>query len=440
MSEYLSHPASFRDPSGFVFTWKGKLFRQVNRSYAADYDLLMGSGLYDLLVKKRLLLPHTETEEIIFNKEQWYKTLQPEQLRFITYPYEWCFGQLKDAALLTLSIMKLSVGKGMILKDATPYNIQFADGRPVFIDTLSFEKYDETKPWAAYRQFCQMFLFPLYIDDGQKLLSVYLDGIPVDLTAKFLPLKSWFNLGTLLHVHLQKSVKGESKGNFSKTKLLQLVNHLESILHSLTYKKRHTTWSNYYSETILGEEYLKEKEKIFREFIEPLHVTSALDLGANDGYFSKILAAKTQVIAIDDDGASINKLYADSIRNILPLIVDISNPSPAIGFNNKERASFHERIKCEMVVALAVIHHLVIGKNLSLDMLAAYFSSICAQLIIEWVPREDEKVQQMLSTRKDVFTGYTEENFVMYFGKYFNTAKKAAIPGTKRVLYFLLKK
>lgn len=441
MSEFVAHPASFRDPGGFMFTWNGKLYRQVNTSYAADYDLLIDSGLYDMLVQQQLLLSHQEVEDIIFQKPSWYKTLQPEQLRWISYPYEWCFGQLKDAALLTLSIMKLSVERGMILKDATPYNIQFRNGKPVFIDTLSFEKYVETQPWVAYRQFCQMFLFPLFVDNGQKLLSVYADGIPVDLTAKFLPLKSWFNLGTLLHVHLQKGIKGETKGRFSKTKMLQLVNHLESTVNSLTDKKRQTAWSNYYTDTILGKAYLHAKEKIFREFIDPLQINVVLDVGANDGYFSKILAAKAaQVIAIDDDSASVNKLYAAGVENILPLVVDIANPSPATGFNNKERASFHERIKTGLVTALAVIHHLVISRNITMGMLAEYFSSICNQLIIEWVPREDEKVQLMLAGRRDVFAEYTEENFIMQFGKYFNTDKKAAISDSKRVLYSFLKK
>jgi hypothetical protein len=454
MSEAHYHPASFRDPSGFIFRLNGKIYRQVNKSFAEDYDSLMSSGLYSELVKKEWLVSHNESGEVVIDKDRCYKTLVPEQLAFISYPYEWCFEQLRDAALLTLSILRTAIGHGMILKDATPYNIQFRYGRPIFIDTLSFERYDESKTWVAYRQFCELFLFPLYLKhytktDIQKILSVYLDGIPANITARLLPLRSRFNFGVRLHVHLQKAISGNKtikrEENFSKTKLLHLVGHLESIISSLDSKGSRAGWSNYYNETILGKEYLTEKEKIFKEFIEPLNVASALDIGANDGYFSKILATKqTQVIAIDDDSRSISKLYngvkSSATKNILPLIIDIANPSPAIGFNNKERSSFHERIKTELVVALAVIHHLVIGKNITLEMLAGYFGDICSKLIIEWVPREDEKVEQMLASRKDVFGEYTEDVFIKQFTKHFNIDKKAAIPGTKRVLYFLLKK
>lgn len=454
MSETHYHPASFRDPSGFIFTKNGKIYRQVNKSYADDYNLLTNSGLYGTLVKKKWLLSHEESNDIIGSEKDRYKTLLPEQIPFISYPYEWSFGQLKDAALLTLSIMKLSAGHGMILKDASAYNVQFVEGKPIFIDTLSFEKYDPHKTWAAYRQFCQMFLFPLYLGHYtktgiHKMLSAYPEGIPVDITAKLLPFKSRFNLGVRLHVLLQKNISARNikneKENFSKNKLLHLVSHLESIIHSLDNENKNKGWNNYYSETILGQQYLVEKEKIFKSFINSLNITTALDLGANTGHFSKILATKAaQVISVDDDDQTIDELYKDikssQIKNILPLAVDIANPSPAIGFNNKERASFHERIKTGLVAALAIIHHLVIGKNITLNMLAEYFQGICDQLIIEWVPREDEKVQQMLAGRKDVFQDYTEDFFITQFSKYFNIDKKAAIPGTKRVLYFLLKK
>ena len=211
MPDPIIHPASFRDPSGFVFHWNDNYYRQVNKIYAGTYDLLMNSGLYDHLVQSGFLLPHSETEEIIAESENWYKTLRPRQISFITYPYEWCFLQLKDAALLTIKILKSSIDHGMIIKDATPYNIQFIDSHPVFIDTLSFEKYDATKAWVAYRQFCNMFLFPLYLEhylktDIQKTLVVYPDGIPVDITSKLLPLKSRTSVGVWLHVYLQNTI------------------------------------------------------------------------------------------------------------------------------------------------------------------------------------------------------------------------------------------
>jgi hypothetical protein len=455
MADLRPHPASFKDPSGFIFERDNKLYRQVNQSYAKSYDLLMSSGLYKELTEKQLMVPHSEVTEDIGRGPDWYKTITPERISFISYPYEWCFSQLQDAAILTLTILRKSLSKGMILKDATPYNIQFKEGKPIFIDTLSFEKYDPSQPWVAYRQFCQNFLFPLYLEhylhtDIQKIMSCYIDGIPVDITAKLLPLKSNLNLGVWLHVYLQNSVRANSKGsntavNFNQTKLLNLISHLESIIKGFTNRKIKSTWSNYYEETILGKEYLKEKERIFREMVDNHPASSVLDMGANDGYFSKIAAEKgRQVISTDFDSRTISNLYEQikksNVTNIYPIVLDISNPSPAIGFDNKERAAFTDRVKPDLVFALALIHHLVIGKNIPLEMVAAYFAKIAPELLIEFVPKSDDKVKQMLATREDVFDKYTEEHFESSFNEYFTVVRKQQVTGTDRILYMMKRK
>lgn len=456
MPEKNPHPASFRDPSGFIFMWEGKYFRQVNVIYAPHYELLMNSGLYDHLSGKKLLLSHSETNNIIAQEVGWYKTLEPSPVPYITYPYEWCFAQLRDAALLTLSMVKISIEYGMIIKDASPFNIQFRDGNPVFIDTLSFEKYDEEKTWVAYRQFCNMFLFPLYLEyylrtDIQKIMIAYPEGIPVDITSRLLPLKSSLSLGVWLHVYLQNTVTqntgSKSDGDkFSKKKLLNLINHLEGTILRLNSRMNRTQWSDYYESTIPGKNYLHQKEKLFRGMISGLNVKTALDLGANDGYFSKILAAENiYVIAVDNDSRTISKLYNEirdgSLKNILPLLIDVANPTPSIGFRNKERPSFHERIRTDIVIALALVHHLVIGKNISLQVLAEYFNEITGSLIIiEWIPAEDEKVMQMLSGRKDVFGDYTMGNFEQSFSRFFQFEKKEKITGCHRILYLMEKK
>ena len=456
MTNYHQHPASFKDPSGFIFEAGGTLYRQVNRSYATAYDQLMSSGLYKQLTAKQLLITHTELDSNLTGSPDWYKTLQPDTIPFISYPYEWSFEQLRDAALLTLQIMRLALNHGMILKDATPFNIQFIGGRPVFIDTLSFDLYDATKPWVAYRQFCQCFLFPLYLEhylkkDVQKILSVYIDGIPVDVTARLLPWKSNLSLGVWLHVYLQNTVqRGKKPGanavQFQKKKLLDLLSHLDTILQRFpgerTYK---TTWNNYYDDTILSQEYLQEKEKLFRAFCSGLTVRTALDIGANDGYFSRILATQgIDVVASDVDGQCISRLYREVSRNktanILPLILDVANPSPAVGFHNRERASFFDRIQTDLVLALALVHHLVIGKNIPLPLLAGWFNDIAPLLIIEFVPKQDDKVQQMLSSREDVFGDYTQEHFEACFSRYFNLEDRRPVPGTHRILYLMKRK
>lgn len=457
MTKYTRHPSSFKDPSGFIFESEGKLYRQVNQYYAAQYRQLTDSGLYNKLVTQGQLIAHEEIAENITHSAGWYTTLLPEPVQTISYPYEWCFEQLQDAALLTLSVLKTALQHNMILKDATPYNIQFHKGRPVFIDTLSFDTYDPKQPWIAYRQFCQCFLFPLYLEhylktDIQKILSTYIDGIPVDIIAKLLPLKSRLSLGVWLHVYLQHTATTSTRANnnnnhktasFSKKKLLDVISHLTSIITSFPANKTYkTTWSNYYEDTILSKEYLQAKEAIIREMGQATKARSVLDLGANDGYFSKLFAGlQMQVIATDADNRCISKLYQevkkDKIENILPLILDIANPSPAIGFNNRERAAFHDRIKTDLVAALALVHHLVIGKNISIPVLAEYFNHIAPELIIEFVPKEDEKVQHMLKSRPDTFPDYNIEVFETLFNQYFEVISKKQVPGTHRVLYHM---
>lgn len=456
MAEYITHPASYRDPSGFVFIKDGNYYRQINKSYADHYQLLIDSGLYQELVTNKKLLAHEEVNDVVAEPENWYKTLLPLQLHHISYPYEWCFGQLKDAAMLTLSVMKSAVAKGMVIKDATPFNIQFVKGVPLFIDTLSFEKYDESAPWVAYRQFCNMFLFPLYLEyyltsDIQKIISAYPDGIPVDITAKLLPLKSGLSLGVWLHVYLQNTItqnssrKSQQNERFSKRKLLNLIDHLEGTIGKMNYRTGRSEWSDYYDSSILGKSYLDEKEKVFRTLIGKISFKTALDLGANDGYFSKILAAEgADVVAIDSDSRSVGKLYEEikinNKTNILPLVVDVANPTPAIGFRNRERASFHERMTADLVTALALVHHLAITKNVSLPAMAEYFNDIARLLIIEWIPPEDEKVRLMLTSGRNVFTDYTEEKFLKYFGRHFRVLASQRLQTSGRTIYLMEKR
>ena len=455
MPVYLHHPSSFKDPAGFIFQVGEQYYRQVNLEYAAHYDSLLSSGLYQKLTEKKWLIPHTEVDENITGSAEWYKTLLPRQIPFISYAYEWSFNQLKDAAMLTLNIMKSAIAHDMILKDATYFNIQFVDGHPVFIDTLSFEKYEPSKPWIAYRQFCECFLFPLYLGyylktDIQKILSVYVEGVPVEVTARLLPIKSSLNMGVWLHVHLQNNVKEDKGGSdkqagFDKKKLGHLLQHLESIISKFSVNNTAaSTWSNYYDETILSQEYLSEKEKLFRSYLEGLEFKTAIDAGANDGFFSKILAERdVQVTAIDFDSQCMNNLYGlvrkNKYHNILPLCVDLTNPSPALGFMNRERQSFLERAEADLVTALALIHHLTLAKNIPLQDVAFFMKSITRNyLIIEFVPLEDPKAQELIKNKTSHHL-YDSILFEECFSKWFIIQKKDTIPGTTRILYRLKK-
>src|SRR5262245_14254456 len=215
--------ASFRDPSGFLFSRDGVLYRQVNRRYEQEYARLMESGLYEKLVKVGVLIPHVEVENVRAEAGECFRVIQPERVPFISYPYEWSFGQLKDAALATLSIQKRALKAGMSLKDASAYNIQFVRGKAVLIDTLSFELYKDGQPWVAYRQFCQHFLAPLTLmalKDVRlsQLLRVYIDGIPLDLASELLPSKTRLNFGLLTHIHLHASAQKRYAGEDVKTR------------------------------------------------------------------------------------------------------------------------------------------------------------------------------------------------------------------------------
>lgn len=456
MDKIQKHPASYRDPSGFVFLYEGKYYRQVNRCFKHDYALLKESGLYDQLVSEKKLISHIEINENFAQTDEWSVTLLPEQIPILTWPYEWCFSQLKDAALLTLHILKQAIQHGMILKDATPFNIQFRNGRPVFIDTLSFEKYDVTQPWVAYRQFTESFIVPLLLciyrsPEIPKLLQVYPDGIPLSLASKWLPLRSRFNFNIILHIFLQNKISQKLNRNsiaqpaFSQAKLLNIANNLQSFVGGMQLKKIKSTWNNYYDETVLNENYVNAKLSIVTNWLKEVPVKTLLDAGANTGLFAKAAAAHAEtVIAIDSDADCVDRLYKfckqTDITNILPLLIDICQPTPSTGWRNEERASFLSRCRVDMVLALAIIHHLAIAKNVPLQHVAETLNTLTEYLVIEFVPKEDEKVKQMLGQRKDIFPNYTERAFEDTFSSFFEILQKVKVADTERLLFLMKKK
>lgn len=456
-SEHQS--ASFRDPSGFLFTRDRVLYRQVNQSYQKDYDLLMQSGLYEHLVKAKKLIPHTEVELTPAQPELAYKIIQPERVAFISYPYEWCFSELKDAALLTLSVQKAALEHGMSLKDASAYNIQFHHGRPVLIDTLSFEAYQEGKPWVAYRQFCQHFLAPLALMSYRdvrlsQLLRVYIDGIPLDLASELLPANTRLNFGLTAHIHLHASAQKkysdtpeqaltQAQGRtMNKMSLIGLIDNLQSTVNGLKWEPHGTEWGDYYDSTNYTRAAFDSKMEIVRMFLQKAQPHQVWDLGANTGIFSR-LAADMGVLTIssDIDPAAVEKNYQEMQQkketNLLPLVLDLTNPSPAIGWQNTERDSFINRGPVDAVMALALVHHLAISNNVPLPDLAEFFASLGRWLIVEFIPKEDSQVQRLLATRADIFPQYHQAGFEAAFQPYFIQHECLPIEGSKRIMYLL---
>lgn len=453
-------PASFKDPSGFVFYSNNKLFRQINVNYKENYDHLMRSGLYRKLTEAEMLISHQEIKANFLPKKA-YRIIKPTLIPFISYPYEWCFSQLKDAALLTLAIQKEALNHGMSLRDASSFNVQFSAGKPIFIDTLSFRKYEEGKPWSAYKQFCEQFLAPLAISaytDARlvKLQRPYLEGIPLALSTKLMPLSAWIKPSLFFHIFLHaKSQKKFSKltikqtrRSFSKRAFLWLIDNLEEAINGLRWRGERTVWSDYYQENkcISYEELsMAEKKNLVSRYLNMIHPKTVWDIGANTGVFSQI-AAKTGafVVSIDNDSSVIENNYLwikkTGEKNILPLLIDIVNPSPGTGWENKERSSFLSRTHPDAILALALIHHLAIGKNLPFSKIAQFFEKTCRFLVIEFVPKEDKQVHLLLKNRLDIFNEYQQTVFEREFGKYFNIKVKSKLPDSKRSLYLMVKK
>lgn len=450
---------SFRDPSGFLFRRDGILYRQINVSYQKCYEGLKRSGFYDKLVESGLLIPHKEVSVEPETATNAYKVIQPEMIPFISYPYEWSFSQLKHAALLTIDIQKNAVEFGMSLKDCSAYNIQFRHGKPIFIDTLSFEQYQEGRPWIAYRQFCQHFLAPLalmaYTDIRlNQLFRIYIDGVPLDLASSLLPFRTRLRFSFLVHLHLHaksqkyfadKPVKKDNRRRMSRRAFLGLIDNLETAICSLKWRPKGTEWAEYYEETNYSLEARQHKAKLVATFLEYIRPQNIWDLGANVGVFSRIASERNiPTIAFDNDPAAVEKLYLETLRRqetcLFPLLLDLTNPSPGIGWQNQERLSLQERGPVETILALALIHHLAISNNVPLQYIAHFFSTSCQSLIIEFVPKHDSQVQRLLATREDIFDTYTRQDFERYFHDYFTIEESVPIRESNRVLYLMKKK
>ncbi|MBX3148733.1 hypothetical protein KF728_01155 [Candidatus Obscuribacterales bacterium] len=468
MSSKQSLPSSFRDPSGFIFVEDGVIYRQINHCYRSEFERLIESGLYKRLTEEKLLLPHEEVAETstiagagTVESEQEapdsYKVIRPERVPFISYPYEWSFSQLKDAALLTLSIQKIAIEHGMTLKDASAFNVQFLRGKPIFIDTLSFTTYEEGLPWVAYKQFCQHFLAPLALMAHcdlrlHKLFRPFIDGIPLDLAVNILPKTTLIDLGLLTHIHMQakfqqKYSKQEASSQLtdrklSKTALLGIVESLEATVKGLRLKGQDSFWRNYYQEHNYSDAAFQAKKAAVEEYLEQVSPQTVWDLGANTGIFSR-LASNRNIFTLSTDmdalvvEANYLKAKEDGDKNLLPLVVDLTAPAPAIGWANAERMSFGERGPADAALALALIHHLAIGNNVPLRSVADYMSTLTKNLIIEFVPKEDSQVRELLRMREDAFPDYHQESFERAFETRFVIRNKTRLGDSERTLYLM---
>ncbi len=456
---------SFRDNCGQVYiSTNNEVYRTISQRYAQNYNLAKESGFFESAISKNLLLPFTEVEPVLDS----YKTITSPYLPFISYPYEWCFGQLKDAALHTLDILDLAISNDLVLKDATAYNIQFQGAVPTFIDHLSFNIKDAQKPWVAYLQFCKHFLAPLALQAKvdvslNKLLSTWIDGIPLDVTTKLLPFKSKLSPLLAIHIYLHAKYikKYENKENVSqkinkielpKNAIKNLSQSLRSTINSLNLPKSMTSeWGDYYSNTNYSNSASDDKfaylEKVAKKY-SSLSDT-AIDIGANEGVYSYFLSNYfNHVIAADVDYIAIEKLYQrlkkEGNKKITPIVLDLTNPTPAIGFANNERQSLTQRVSASYLNALALIHHLVITFGIPLNMISSYFASLIKVggiCVLEFVSSEDSQVIKMCSTKNIAdLPEYSKQACIKAFEANFNLLEEHKIKNSHRTIFIFEKK
>lgn len=448
-------PSSYRDPSGFLFREEGTLHRYVAPSYGPHYDALMRSGLYDELRAAELLIPHEEvslSDPAVCDAN---RILVPEPVPFVSYPYEWCFGQFKAAALCTLELQRRALARGMILKDASAYNVQFRRGRPIWIDTLSFEVYREGEPWIAYHQFCEHFLAPLLLmsrvhADAGRLLREYLDGVPLEVAVRVLGGRAAFSPAVLMHVRLHarsvrrfadtSSTMRSKPGRVGRAGLVALIESLAAAVRGIEWKPTGAPWADYERTHGYAAESLAAKRAILTEWLPGLCARTVWDLGANTGEFSRLaVRGGASAIAFDADSATVELNYrrvlAEGETRILPLVMDLANPSPSLGWDLRERMSLAERGPADVLLALALLHHLAISRNVPFELIAEFLARIGRHLIIEYVPKDDPQAQRLLRSREDIFCRYDCEAFERAFCRFFRVMDRAALPTSRRVLY-----
>ena len=454
---------SFRDRDGRVYRVDGRILRGLSAEALAEFETLQATGFYSRFLERGQLVRSTSLapEDVPVPEEEkarWAGFLEHQRIPVITYPYEWTFGMLRDAALLQLDLLEAALLEGMTLKDATPYNIQFSGGQPVFIDIASFETLPAGAPWAGYRQFCEMFLFPLLLQaykgiPFQPLLRGSIDGVGVQTAARMFGLRDRFRRGILSHVWLQsrldrrfggtgKDVRGELKtAGFHKELILANVRKLRKLIGRLHWGGEGSEWGAYEAFHNYSESDHAAKEAFVDECVAAGSARCVWDIGCNTGQFSRIVARHAgQVLAMDLDHYAVERLYhaihIGGERNILPLVQNVADPSPNWGWRNRERTDLASRARPDLVMCLALIHHIVITANVPLDEFIGWLADLADQLVIEYVSRADEKVQALLRNKRDKYSDYSREGLERALGEHYTVRRHLVLESGNRHLYW----
>ncbi len=457
-----AEPGSFRDRNGAVFYRNGEILRGISARALANWELLRATRFFQERVEQGSIVrtERVEGAEAADIPGEWAAVLRHELVPFVSYPYEWTFGMLKDAALLHLDLMLAALPAGLILKDSSAFNIQWMGAQPVFIDIPSFERLGEGEPWVGYRQFCELFLYPLFLQaykgvDYRPWLRGQIDGIPASTLRSLLSARDLLRPGVLLHVVAQDSLQRRyagkpqgvrssvAKAGFNKQLIVNNVQGLRKIVAGLSPGGSKTTWADYDKTHSYDQAEFEAKCAFVREAAQHRHWKRAWDLGCNTGTFSRIVAEHAdQVVSMDGDWMAIEHLYQaqknrDDRRKILPLVVNLSDPSPAQGWRGTERRSLPERGRPELTLCLALIHHIVISANIPMRDFVGWLAGLGTSLVIEFVSREDEMVQTLLANKDDQYGDYTQANFeACLAAENYQVRTSRSLKGGKRHIYF----
>ncbi len=453
--------ASFRDRHGRVFYEDGRVLRAISDTAFKDWQHLTGTRLFkEFSERGQIVATRQLPDHPMLAGKRWAAVLEHERIPVVSYPYEWSFGMLKSAALLQLDLLAAALEEGMIIKDASAYNIQWRGVQPVFIDTPSFEIHNEGEPWAGYLQFCELYLYPLLIQSYKhiafnSLLRGRLDGIEPSVANAFFGFRDRFRPGVFKHVYLQSKMQerfGDSRRNvrselkqagFNKEMIKVNVRNLRKVVAGLDWSSGGTEWAQYggfhnYSETDLG-----KKEAFVEKAVQTTRPQWVWDIGANTGQFSRIASRHADyVLALDIDPGAVEKHYRDLLasgtNNVLPLVFNLADPSPDWGWRGGERRSLGGRSNPDLILCLALIHHAVITANIPLPEFIAWLAGTDAALVIEFVSKDDEQVQKLLLNKEDQYADYEQSVFEQCLKDHYTIERTESLASGNRHLYYCL--
>ncbi|MFC6023561.1 methyltransferase [Plantactinospora solaniradicis] len=468
-TELRADPGSFRDPANRILYADGQVLRGLGPQAAEDWQALIGTEFFPRLIAEgkicgtEALDPQTVPAS---QTGQWSTVLRHERIPFVSYPYEWSFAMLRDAALLHLEILRTAVPAGFTTKDGSAYNLQWRGAEPVFIDIGSFEPARDGEPWAGYRQFCQTMLYPLLMQahlglDFQPWLRSQIDGLEAGQLRKLFGGTRRFRAGVLKHVHLHDAMQNRYAGSstgavreqlrdagFSRELVSATLRAIDKLVRRLDWQPPQSHWSGYRETCTYSDADREQKERfVATALTEAGRPGLVLDLGANDGTYSRLAARHADyVVAVESDPAVVDQLYrrlsADGERRILPLVMDLADPSPGGGWRGVERASFAARADADGVLALAVVHHLAIGRNVPLPEILDWLVGLMptagtdGRLVVEFVHPDDPMAVRLLANKPaGLFPDYHREEFERLLAQRCTIVRRTELPSGTRTLY-----